>query len=97
MFTENGSGGSRTGVLTTFEDDDGQNYNRSLAEVGLKVEKVCASIGRTAISIKASSGAKYPRLMESLIPEKLDVPHMSDFTSPFSPFFEICEVRTRRN
>lgn len=96
MITENGSGGSRIGVLTTFEDGDDGHYTENLAEVGRKVDGLYASLGRTAIIDKSSSDTKHEWLRQSVFPVQLDRPSLSGFMSPHLPNFEIPDISARR-
>ena len=55
MYTENGSGGSRIGVITTFEDgDNGEDYTRRLKAIGHQIDNIYSFLNMNSVSEKAS-------------------------------------------
>lgn len=94
MYTENGSGGSRTGVLTTFEDGD--DYRRRLNEIRIKVDRIDAFLGQTALTEKAPPTTTRDWIGREAIRPQFDRP-LDEVTSLYRPMSEIPDIRNNHN
>jgi hypothetical protein len=90
---ESGSGGSGTGVITTFEDGDWDGgYRKRLEEVGEKVDSIDAFIDETAKLVKSPNPATIDWLGKHSLRPQLDLPRLEEVTNPYMPVPESSSI-----
>ena len=93
-MTENGSGGSRIGAITSFEDPGG-DYDRQLGEMRSKILGI--GIGETVIKRLAVRPSEYWLGAKALINPSLDLHRPSEAAVFIAPVLEPPEANSRYN
>ena len=100
LKTESGSGGSRDGVKTGFDDpaDDGGDYPRRLGEVRKKIEELDIALALGENTLRGLANRPGVNLLAGLaISLDLDLPVPSKFINFQTPISEPVEGGGRYN